>query len=87
MLCCRRSFYQKETIHQPQSINFLYTHWNDIFNTRDDINLLKAICGLLNSEGGFLFIGIKEDKQTYKKQVQGYTIIEKDKQLFRKSID
>ena len=34
-----------------------------------------------------MFIGIREDKNTYKKEVEGYTIIEKDKVDFKNRIE
>jgi predicted HTH transcriptional regulator len=49
--------------------------------------LLKTICGLLNAEGGTLFLGISEDRNTYKKEVEGYTLIEKAKVELRAKID
>jgi hypothetical protein len=34
--------------------------------------LTKTICGFLNSKGGAIYIGIKEDVQTKKRTVFGY---------------
>ena len=67
MVCCRRSFFHREVIYQPESMHVVYRQYYDIFKAENYFDILKTICGLLNSQGGFLFIGIREDKNTYKK--------------------
>lgn len=87
MVCCRRFFYLKEVIYQPESMNVVYRNFGNQFYNNNHFEMLKTICGLLNAEGGTLFLGISEDRNTYKKEVEGYTLIEKAKVELRAKID
>lgn len=46
----------------------------------------KTFCGFLNSEGGIIYFGVKEQVDSKRRKVSGLYVSEKGKLNFRKDI-
>jgi len=64
----------------------VYKSYAPLQDAKHNYDLLKTVCGLLNADGGVVFIGVTEDKHTGRKETHGYTITEKEKELVRTHI-